>query len=156
MLVLLMMLVMVVMSSQEVQSLPGVPGPRVMRAFMLKKEMMDMLVTLVMLMMMVMERRITNNDLYSKVHTGPKTMMVMWVRMKIRMTIRMKKQMRMNVDLFHQDRECTLSLLCSLHQGIVEGSDSSPKLSPEMIKKIKVRKTKKRVQRDKKMQIRAL
>ena len=80
-------------------------------------------------------------------------MMVMWVRMKIRK----KKQMRMNVDLFHQDRECTLSLLCSLHQGIVGGSDSSPKLSPEMCQeRIEIMKMKKRVQRDKKMQIRAL
>ena len=122
------------------QSLPGVPGPRVMRAFMLKKEMMDMLVILVMLVMLVMGRRITNS-LHSRVRTGHKTMMVMWVRM----TIRMKKQMRMNVDLCHQDRECTLSPLCSLRQGIVGGSDSSPKLSPEMIKKIKVMKTKKRV-----------
>ena len=117
------------------------------RAIMLKKEMMDMLVTLVMLVMMVMERRITNNDLYSKVHTGPKTMMVMWVRIKIRM----KKQMRMNKDNFHQDRECSLSLPCSLRQGIVGGSDSSPKLSPEMCQeKIEIMKMKKRVQRDKK------
>ena len=117
------------------------------RAIMLKKEMMDMLVTLVMLVMMVMERRITNNDLYSKVHTGPKTMMVMWVRIKIRM----KKQMRMNKDNFHQDRECSLSPLCSLHQGIVGGSDSSPKLNPEMCQeKIEIMKMKKRVQRDKK------
>ena len=56
---------------------------------MLKKEMMDMLVILVMLVMLVMGRRITNS-LHSRVRTGPKTMMVMWVRMKIRM----KKQMR--------------------------------------------------------------
>ena len=123
----------------------------IIRAIMLKKEMMDMLVILVMLVMLVMERRITINDLYSKVHTGRKTMMVMWVRMKIRMTIRMKKQMRMNVDLCHQDRECSLSPLCSLHQGIVGGSDSSPKLNPEMCQeKIEIMKMKKRVQRDKK------
>ena len=115
-----------------------------MRAFMLKKEMMDMLVISVMLVMMVMERRITNNDLYSKVHTGPKTM-------RVRMKIRMKKQMRLNEDNFHQDRECSLSPLCSLRQGIVGGSDSSPKLSPEMCQeKIEIMKMKKRVQRDKK------
>ena len=73
------------------------------------------------------------------------------------MTIRMKKQMRMNVDLFHQDRECSPSPLCSLRQGIVGGSDSSPKLSPEMCQeKIEIMKMKTRVQRERLMEVRAL
>ena len=82
--------------------------------------------------------------MHSRVHTGPKTM-------RVRMKIRMKKQMRLNEDNFHQDRECSLSPLCSLRQGIVGGSDSSPKLNPEMCQeKIEIMKMKKRVQRDKK------